>query len=191
MKQVLLLIFILLANIQLADAQYRDVKLPQEPTQSPYRDLSMSDTGFWGSVELEGGSSLQQKTSNLQYVNLTLAGGYRFSQYLRAGVGFGGRMYVNNASYRQNTNNVVIPIFITARGNFLDAYIQDGVPFWSASVGTNIDEGLFVSPTLGWSFGGPRNNFLIGLSYTISSFKNYEGFQKTYNYLGVKLGYEF
>ena len=77
-------------------------------------------------------------------MNLTFTGGYRINEFLRLGVGFGGRMYVNNASVRNTNSKFGIPIFANVRGNFISAQDRDGVPFWSLNVGGITKEGAFV-----------------------------------------------
>jgi hypothetical protein len=77
------------------------------------------------------------------------------------------------------------------RGNFLPTYDRDGVPFWSLNVGGITNEGFFFSPTIGCSFGGWRNNFQIGITYTLSNFKYDDGSKVAYSFFGLKLGYEF
>ena len=84
-----------------------------------------------------------------------------------------------------------MPLFVNVRGNIVSASERDGVPFWSLNVGGITSEGFFASPTIGYSFGGLRNNFLIGLSYTVSSFKDKKKEDVVYSYFGLKLGYEF
>lgn len=39
-------------------AQYRDVKMPQQPKQGNYRDYTSEDKGFWYAIEAEGGSTI-------------------------------------------------------------------------------------------------------------------------------------
>lgn len=190
MKRVLLSMLVLLTALAV-NAQYRDVKLPDAPRQSNYRDYSSEDKGFWFAVEAESGSSVMVHEPNMQYVNASWTGGYRLSEYLRIGAGLGVRYYVNNADVRNTDNKFGIPIFANARGNFISAYDRDGVPFWSLNIGGITNEGFFASPTFGYSFGGMRNNFQIGISYTITSFKNSNKTNMAYSYLGLKLGYEF
>ncbi len=172
-------------------AQYRDVKLPEKPQQTKYTDYEHKETGFWFAVESEVGSSVMQDTPNMQYVNLLFTGGYRFSEFLRVGAGLGGRYYFKHADFRNTDNEIGIPIYANVRGNFISAYDRDGVPFWSINVGGVTYEGVFASPMIGYSFGGLRNNFQIGLTYTISNFKDYAKENRVYSYFGVKLGYEF
>lgn len=180
-----------MATATAGHAQYRDVKLPEKPQQREYKDYGSSDKGFWCALELEGGSSIMSDLPNMQHVTMTFTGGYRISEYLRLGVGAGARMYVNNADVRNTDNRFGVPVFANARGNFISAYDRDGVPFWSMSVGGITNDGFFASPAVGYSFGGLRNNFQIGLAYTIASFKDCEGTNRAYSYFGLRLGYEF
>ncbi len=190
MKKIFFPIIVLSATLT-AKAQYRDVKLPEAPKQTNYRNYERENTGFWCAVEAEGGSSVMANSPNMQYANLSFTGGYRLSEYLRLGIGLGARYYVHNADVRDTENKFGIPIFANVRGNFVSAYDRDGVPFWSFNVGGITNEGFYASPTFGYSFGGLRNNFQIGLSYTIISFKNCNKTNTAYSYFGLKLGYEF
>lgn len=171
-------------------AQYREVNLPQKQKQSNYKEIITENKGFWCAFETEGGSSIMEKKTNMQFFNLSFTGGYRFNEYLRVGAGFGGRMYVNNANVRNTDSKFGIPIYANLRGNFISAYDRDGVPFWSVNLGGITKEGLFLNPTIGYSFGGLRNTFFIGLSYTLTNFKDYTNSQQNYSYFGLKLGYE-
>ena len=190
MKKLLLSLMLFVSAVTI-NAQYRDVKLPDAPKQTNYRNYEMEDKGFWCAVEAEGASSVMAHETNMQYANLSWTGGYRLSEFLRFGAGLGVRYYVNNADVRDTDNKFGIPIFANVRGNFISAYDRDGVPFWSLNVGGITNEGFFASPTIGYSFGGLRNNFQIGISYTITSFKNCNKTDMTYSYFGLKLGYEF
>lgn len=172
-------------------AQYREVRTLQQPKETNYRDYTSQEQGFWYAVEAEGGSSIMEHKTNMQYVNLTFTGGYRINEYLRVGAGFGGRMYVNNASVRNSNSKFGIPIFANVRGNIISAKDRDGVPFWSVNVGGITNDGAFFSPTIGYSFGGLRNNFQVGVSYTLSNLKDNIGVRQNYSYFGLKLGYEF
>lgn len=190
MKKLFLFILFIGATM-CANAQYRDVKLPDAPKQKNYRDYSSQDKGFWCAIEAEGASSVMAHETNMQYANMSWTGGYRISEFLRFGAGLGVRYYAHNADVRDTDNKFGIPIFANIRGNFISAYDRDGVPFWSLNVGGITHEGFFASPTFGYSFGGLRNNFQIGISYTITSFKNCNKTDMNYSYLGLKLGYEF
>ncbi len=128
---------------------------------------------------------------NMQFVDATFTGGYRLNEYLRAGVGFGGRMYVNNADVRYRDSKFGIPLFANVRGNFVSASDRDGVPFWSVRLGGIINEGVYFSPAVGYSFGGLRNNFQVSLAYVLTNPKTtYESRQTTSSF-SIRLGYEF
>ncbi len=187
----LLLSFLFLFLAAIVNAQYRDVRLPSVPKQHSYIDYDMVDRGFWYAVDLEGASSVMSQSPNMQYANLSFTGGFRFSEFLRLGAGVGVRYYVNNADVRDTSDKFGIPIFANVRGNLLPAYEREGVPFWSLNIGGITNEGFFASPTIGYSFGGLRNNFQLGICYTITSFRNCNKNDIAYSYFGLKLGYEF
>lgn len=172
-------------------AQYRDVKLPEKPNNSGYRDYQSQESGFWCSFEADGGSSIMEGRRNMQYADVTFSGGYRLNEYLRLGVGFGGRMYVNNAKVRQTDSKFGVPVFAAARGNFISAYDRDGVPFWSVRLGGIIKEGIYFSPSVGYSFGGIRNNFQVGIAYDLINPKDFTGDRRIYSGFSLRLGYEF
>lgn len=189
-KKFLIILLLALPTFISGYAQYRQVNLPEKPNHPGYKDLTAENKGFWCAFEAEGGSSIMESKPNMQFVGLTMTGGYRISEYLRLGVGFGGRMYVHNADVRDTQSKFGIPIYANARGNFISAYDRDGVPFWSFNIGGVTKEGLYLNPTIGYSFGGLRNNFYIGLSYTLSSFKDYTKNNQMYSSFGLKIGYE-
>lgn len=190
MKKAMLMMLLAVCTCTI-QAQQREVKLPPKPQQHGYRDYSTQDKGFWCAVEVDGGSSIMVGSRNMQYVNLTYTAGYRLNEYLRVGAGLGGRVYVNNEEVRNSSSRFCMPLYANLRGNFISSQERDGVPFWSVSVGGITQEGFFASPAVGYSFGGLRHNFQIGISYTVSSLENYQKKNKTFSYFGLRLGYEF
>ena len=189
-KTLFMMILFSLSVFMSGNAQYRQVNLPEKPNKPAYKDLTTENNGFWCAFETEAGSSIMEFKPNMQYVGLTATGGYRISEYLRLGVGFGGRMYVHNADVRNTRSKFSIPIYANARGNLISAYDRDGVPFWSINIGGVTKEGLYLNPTIGYSFGGLRNNFYVGLSYTLSKFKDSTKQNQAYSFWGLKIGYE-
>lgn len=171
--------------------QDRNIILPQVPSQHNYKDYSMKDKGFWIAAEAEGASSVMQEKPNMQYAAATITAGYRFNEYIRIGAGLGARVYVHNAELRDPSRRCCIPLFVNARGNFMCKHNRKSVPYWSMNLGGVTCEGFYANPTLGYSFGGLRNNFLLGISYTLSTFKDAGGTHRAYSYFGIKLGYEF
>lgn len=190
MKKIILYILILSATLTV-NAQYREVKLPDAPKQTKHKNYEMENSGFWCAADAEFGSSIMKHSTNMQYTNIAFTGGYRFNEFLRFGAGLGIRYYVHNANVRNCNNKLGFPLFVNVRGKFNSAYDRDGAPFWSLNLGGITHEGVFASPTLGYGFGGLRNNFQIGINYTVTSFKNYNKSNKVYSYLGLKVGYEF
>lgn len=184
-------ILVALASCMQIHAQYRDVVLPEKPKQTGYRDYNSEESGFWCAFEADGGSSVMVDTPNMQYAGASFTGGYRINEFLRFGLGLGARVYVHNADFRSTNNKVGIPLFANVRGNFMSAYDRGNVPFWSVNIGGITNEGFFANPTIGYSFGGIRNNFLLGLSYTLVNFNDCNKTNRFYSYFGVKLGYEF
>ena len=167
------------------------VILPQRPENHSIRDYKMTDKGFWIAAELEGASSIMQSKPNMQHATATFTAGYRFNEYIRIGAGIGAKVYVHNASVRDTGSKCCIPLFLNARGNFLCKHDRKAAPYWSMSVGGVTSDGFFANPVLGYSFGGLRHNFLLGISYTISTFKDVSNTNRAYSYFGIKLGYEF
>lgn len=184
MKKIAIL-FLMFLSVSVS-AQYKDVILPQKPQTSKYE----IPEAIWCAFEADASSSIMEHKANMQFFNISCVGGYRFSEYLRIGIGVGGRVYVNNADLRNTDSKFGFPIFVNARGNFISAYDRDGVPFWSINVGGTTNEGVFINPTIGYSFGGIRNNFYVGLSYTLNQFKDYMQLDQSYSYIGLKIGYE-
>lgn len=174
-----------------AFSQYRQITLPEKPIRTEYKDHGSQDKGFWCAVDIDGGSSLMYGKTNLQYTNLLFTGGYRINEYLRIGGSLGLRTYVNNNELRDSDSPLAFPLTVSARGNILSTLDREAVPFWSVNIGGVVGEGFMLNPTLGYSFGGLRHNFLVGLSYTLSNFIDSAQQSRTYSYLGVKVGYEF
>ena len=62
------------------------------------------------------------------------------------------------------------------------------VPWWSVDLGYSIPEGFYASPTVGVRVGGPRNNFIAGVTYI---FQSVAAAKTSYHAVGLRLGYEF
>lgn len=187
-----IIILSLLCMIAIAGySQYREVRLPKKPKATGYINYDIQETGFWYALESEVGSSVMEHSTNMQFVAATFTGGYRINEFLRLGAGFGARVYVNNSNIRNKDSKFGLPIYANARGNIISAVDRDGVPYWSFNIGGITNDGFYLSPTIGYSFGGIRNKFLLGLSYSLTNFKTSEEIKRTYSYLSIKLGYEF
>lgn len=190
MKRIILLFSVMLLAVG-ADAQNDGVRLPQRPKTSGYKDYSSEQKGFWCSVELDAGSSVRFNGKNIQQAQVTYTAGYRFCEYLRVGLGFGGRYYFNNADVRGTDVDWSFPIYANVRGNIISQDNRTAVPFWSFNIGGVVRDGFYMSPTIGYRFGEQRNSFIIGLSYSLENLYVAPGKREAENFVLLKLGYEF
>lgn len=170
-------------------AQERQIRLPQKPAEQKYHEYGTTETGYWCSVEYDAGTSLQFGKKNIQGMGLSFTNGYRFSEYLRVGVGAGVRYYINNNEVRDTDVKWAFPLYANLRGNIMSMDVRDIVPYYSVNVGGVVRDGFFISPTIGLRIGDPRSAFLIGLSYSYedTSLRSGNGLSA----LSVRLGYEF
>ncbi len=189
-KNIVIMLFAALTAIP-ALAQYRDVKLPEKPKQTGYRDYENQDYGFWFATEVEGGSTVKGDGLNMQFADAVVTAGYRFNQFLKVGAGVGGRYYFNNGGVRAEESKWGVPVFANVRGNIISAYDRGAVPFWSVRLGGIINEGIYFSPSVGYSFGGMHNNFQISVAYAMTNPKYSDGEKKLTSAFTLRLGYEF
>lgn len=191
MKRILMSTILVVALSPTISAQ-DDVRLPEKPDRPQYVDYSEQERGFWCAVEVDAGSSVDIHEKNMQVAGGSFIGGYRFNEYIRVGLGLGGRCYVNNNDARRSeTSLFTLPIFANARGNFVSQNSRDIVPYWSFSIGGIVWDGFFFSPTVGLRFGEQRDSWLLGLSYSFNTIKAYPDTKKEANFLMLKIGYEF
>ena len=186
-----LLSTLLLCALTATTACAQDIKMPNQPKRTKYNGYSTQERGFWCAVEAGAGTTVESSMRNMQRADLSFTGGYRFSEYLRVGVGIGGGYYFNNAAQRDTKTDVNIPIFANVRGNITSQYSRTAVPYWSMSIGGKVDDGFFVKPTIGYRFGELRQSFLLGLSYEYSQIKFADPDKKGASYFSLVLGYEF
>jgi len=170
-------------------AQDRIIKMPEEPVKN--MNIAENNSGYWCSIELNGGSTLMENHKNVALVNAEFTNGYRFSQWLKVGAGIGVMYYPNNDNVRDSKNHLSMPLFINARGNILSEEIRRTLPYWSVNLGTSIPDGFFFTPTVGLRVGEKRSAFLVGVSYTLRHLKTEPGSMNNYSGAMVKVGYEF
>ena len=145
------------------------VILPQKPHRAPYVDYTQRETGFWCALDLDAGSTVLLNHRNMQSVQVTYTAGYRFNEYLKVGLGVGAKYYVNNNEARRGSSNCwTFPLLVNVRGNFFSQADRSMVPYWSVNVGSAINDGFFITPTLGLRFGEQRNSWLLGISYSFN-----------------------
>lgn len=170
---------------------------PVEPVQPAVkedraiRDMTDNDTGFWMSAQVNGSYSVFISDKCTPWTELDVAGGYRFNQYLKVGVGFGGRYYFENDRLRNNNVKWSFPVFATVRGNFIPDDYRTVTPYYSFDIGGAIRDGFMWRPTVGLRIGQSRSAFLVGITYTGQSLKYKTGKDRYISGVGLTLGYEF
>lgn len=170
-------------------AQDREIRMPEEP--SKHINIAEENSGYWCSIEVNGGSTLMENHKNVALVSTEFTNGYRFNQWLKVGVGIGVMYYPNNKNVRDTKSQLSMPLYLNARGNMLSDEIRRTVPYWSVNVGTSIPDGFFFTPTVGLRVGEKRSAFLVGVSYTLRKLKTAPDDISNYSGAMVKLGYEF
>lgn len=170
---------------------------PVEPVQPAVkedraiRNMTDTDTGFWMSAQVNGSYSVFISDKCTPWTELDVVGGYRFNQYIKVGVGFGGRYYFENDRLRSNNVKWSFPVFATVRGNFVPDDYRSVTPYYSLDLGAAIRDGFMWRPTVGLRIGQSRSAFLVGITYTGQSLKYKTGKDRYISGVGLTLGYEF
>lgn len=202
--RILLIILFLIVSFQVWSIEnYDGVVMPEEKgLGTHHNDYSMFDKGFFFATELQGGYSLtggSGKGLGLATVNLT--GGYRFSEYLRAGVGIGPRFYFDNhyndgcdGLMRNASGKIGLALYVNVRGNFIPSDYRTIVPYWSFNLGGSFPDGFFANPTVGVRIGEKRSAFLLGIAYALQGIRNKKDTEIKHSatsFLMLNIGYEF
>ncbi|MEG1729215.1 MAG: hypothetical protein RR280_06710 [Bacteroidaceae bacterium] len=172
-------------------AQERNITLPEMPNKSGYSDYLDVDNGYWCSIEVSGGATVQFKRRNMSFGGIAVINGYRINEFIRAGIGFGTKYYINNKDVRHSSIPWTFPLYVDLRGNFISQDNRTLVPYWSFDIGAEIRDGFFCSPTLGLRIGEKRSSFLVGVSYSYNEMKTLRHKNKGRSLLLLKIGYEF
>lgn len=152
-----------------ADAQSRptrQVKMPTEQGEaSPVQnDYETYQTGFFMSGEAATGWSLDSGRDNMGFTEVAATGGYRFSEYLRVGLGIGARVYYHDDA-RYSAHHWGMPLYVNLRGNFIESGYRNAVPFWSVDCGATFPDGFMVRPMVGVRVGQERSAFVASIGY--------------------------
>lgn len=169
----------------------REINLPPVGKDNDLTRYSDNQTGFWMAAQAEAGYSLFLNKANRPYTEINVTGGYRFNEFLRVGVGFGGRYYIDGHRIRHDRHDWSIPLFFNVRGNIIPGGYRDVVPYYSVDLGGAIRDGFLWRPTIGIRVGQPRSAFLAGLTYTGQTLKYVNGKNRYASFLGITLGYEY
>ncbi len=174
MKKFVIIATLLFGFVAAGLAQHnQNITLPERPKRAKYVDYSVKQTGWWCAAQLGGGYST---TTNAFFGQFDFVNGYRFSEFLKVGVGVSPRLGLKT-----------IPIYAEVRGNIISQEDTMFAFYWNGDVGYAINGGFYASPGVGMKFGGIRHNFLIGVHYTFEGQK--EG--SPLHMVGLRIGYEF
>lgn len=180
-----------------ASAQLNQVnRLPGVDNSGIQKNYTESQTGFWAAAEASAGYSCRLFNSNFGYSEFDAVVGYRFNEFVRTGIGIGGRYYFDNAKVRTTASEWAFPIFVNVRGNFIPTQYRSVVPFYSFDIGGTVRDGFMVRPNVGLRIGRDRSAFLVSIGYSgqdLSSYNktNGEKTRKFISFINLKLGYEF
>lgn len=172
-------------------SEINSYNLPPVEKDENLNNYSTYDTGFWIAGELSGGYSLRLKHSNSAIMELDVVGGYRFNQFLKAGIGIGGRYYFSNDNLRAANIAWSFPLYAEVRGNIINEAYYNVVPYYSFDIGGALRDGFMLRPTIGMRVGQKRSAFLLGLQLTAQSMRVAQGERKMIGLLSLKVGYEF
>ena len=155
-----------------------------------FRDYNYYEKGFWAAVEMDGGYLLSINNDG-GYGELHFVAGYQFCEFLKVGAGFGGRYYINNKDMRCKDYKWSFPLFANVRGNIIPGLNRNVVPFYSAELGSAINDGIYFRPALGIKIGEQRGAFTIDITYTAQTLKHTPEHHSTTSFIGLKAGWEF
>lgn len=197
MKRMMIIVGLaLLATISAGAQEHTDYKLPEKPKRAAYVHYADLDKGLWfavqASVHTVFAYGSTDKATALQGVELIA--GYRFGEFFRLGGGVAIRHYLAPSDgFPIGKNKMMfginaLPVFLDLRGNIISQESRMAVPYWSFDAGYAVNEGLFLSPTVGVRIGRPRNDFIAGITYYMQ--KN-DALNKIMHGFGLRIGFEF
>lgn len=192
MKRLMLSAALALAVIS-ASAQQRHsgYTLPDTPKRAAYTDYSSLDRGFWCAVQLTPAITSDRVGRCKGLAQADVVAGYRFNEFFRVGLGISPGINAGTRIFPKDGGGPYpiysMPIYADVRGNIISQESRMAVPYWSVDAGYTINDGIYLSPTMGVRFGSVRNNLLVGLTYIFQRV----GSVNSYNAAGLRLGFEF
>ena len=178
----------LLPATLMGQAKHSGYTLPDQPKRAKYIDFPSLDQGLWFAAQATGAMAFG-KSASFPIAQVDLIGGYRFNEFIKLGLGISPRLALAGApGYGFSGEAVSLPVYLDVRGNVISQESRMSVPWWSVDLGYSIPEGFYASPTVGVRVGGPRNNFIAGVTYI---FQSVAAANTSYHAVGLRLGYEF
>lgn len=178
-------------SLTVAAQENQVTRMPEKPNRTSYKVYTQQEKGYWFSVEGLVGTMADPNEKKVQFVGGDFVNGYRFSEFLRAGVGIGMKYYIDSDKVRTSSLSWGFPLYANVRGNIISQNDRAAVPFYSVEVGTEIRNGFFFSPLIGLKIGEQRNSFTVGVSYTYIKMDTWRKDGDGRNLVTLKFGYEF
>ena len=196
MRRIVFVICLLCMTIASGHAQERTITLPEKPIRGKYVDYSLKDSGWWIAAQITGGLATTNDNIHAGIMQVDIINGYRFSEFLKVGIGFSPRYYFAQNSFPLRENRMIfgvysVPIYADVRGNIISQEDTMFAPYWNADFGYTIHEGIFFSPGVGIKIGTVRNNVLFGINYSIQVHNVDEAKGGILHIFSIRLGYEF
>ncbi len=184
-------ILIIAALLSVAVTTFAQITLPEQPKRAKHIDYSLRESGYWIAVQLSPAFATTGKEQALA-LQCDIIDGYRFSEFLKVGIGISPRLYTNTSPSfcGKNGRPFSLPIYADVRGNFTPQADAMFAICWSADIGYAINEGFYASPFIGIRTGGIRHNFIAGLSYSFQSHSVNDS-NNPIHLVGLRIGYEF
>ncbi len=184
-------IIIIVAFICIVSNVTAQITLPELPKRAKSVDYSMKETGYWIAAEFSGAFATNSHHQSA-VLQLGIINGYRFSEFLKIGIGVTPRYYFNAIPdfCGKNGKPFSLPIYLDIRGNITPQADAMFAFCWSTDLGYSINEGIYASPCIGIRAGGIRHNFLANLYYTFQG-HNVINSTEPIHLIGLRLGYEF
>ena len=195
MRNVICFVCLLFSINLLGFAQNRSITLPARPERLQYVDYPTRNVGWWCSAQLSGGIATTNDDTHNGYFQIDFVNGYRFSEFLKVGIGIAPRFYSSDEQFPLCDDKLIfgiysLPIFAAVRGNFISQEDRMLVPYWSVNTGFAVNEGAFLSPCVGIRYGGRRHDILLGVTYTLQG-HTVDEFNAAVHLFSVNIGYEF
>ncbi len=187
-KRLQITLLLLMGIVSVSSAQ---IRLPEKPKRAGHIDYSIKESGYWIAAQANADFATNGKNHSAAF-QFDLIQGYRFSEFLKVGIGVSPRFYTNAVSdfCGKNGRPFSVPIYADVRGNITPQADAMFAFCWSADLGYAINEGIYVSPGIGMRFGDIRHNFLAGISYAFQQ-HNVASKNSFIHIIGLRLGYEF
>lgn len=176
---------------------HRVTRMPEIDKSNVQKDYYENENGYWMAAEAGAAYSCRLFGSNFGFTEVDVTGGYRFSEYFRAGLGLAARLYFDNNAVRKNDSPWAMPVFVNFRGNFIPTQYRNVVPFYSIDTGATFRDGFMIRPSVGLRIGQQRNAFVVSAGYLGQNLKIEDshapskGKEKFVSFVTLRLGYEF